>query len=47
MNHIKYHQQLVDTSSCTKIMMEATNGIVQKYIKGVTKDFFLFDSFFF
>ena len=40
MNHINYNQQLVGTLACTKIIMEATKGIGQKYRKGATKDFY-------
>ena len=46
MKHIKYHQQIGATAACTKIMMEASKGIGQKYRKGATKDCFLFDSWF-
>ena len=42
MNNRKYQQQLGATESCTKIMMEATKGIVLKDIKGATKDCLLF-----
>ena len=41
-----YQKELGSTAACTKRMMEATNGIGQKSIKGVTKDCFLFDSWF-
>ena len=44
MKHSKYQKDLGSTSACTKGMAEATKGIVQKYRKGVTKDYFLFDS---
>ena len=46
MKHSKYQQEIVATSACTKIMMEATKGISQKSIKGGTKDFFFFDIWF-
>ena len=46
MNDSKYHQKLGADSVCTKIMMEATEGIGQKSIKGGTKDCFLIDSWF-
>ena len=46
MKHIKYQQEIGETAACTKIMMEATKGIVQKSIKGGTKDCLLFDSWF-
>ena len=46
MKHSKYQKDLGATSSCTKKMMEAIKGIGQKSIKGGTKDFFLFDSWF-
>ena len=42
MKHIKYQQHLGATAVYTKIIMEATKGIGQKYRKGATKiDFFL------
>ena len=37
---------MVGTAACTKRMMEATKEIGQKSIKWVTKDCFLFDSWF-
>ena len=46
MKHSNFHQELVATAACTKRMMEATKGIGQKYIKGGTKDCFIFDSWF-
>ena len=46
MNHSKYHQDIGATAACTKIMTEATKGVGQKSIKGGTKDYFLFDSWF-
>ena len=46
MNQIKYHLQIGDTASCTNRMTEITKGVCQNGIKGYTKDFFLFDSFF-
>ena len=33
-------------AACNKRMLEATKRIGQKYRKGVTKDFFLFDIWF-
>ena len=47
MKHRKYQQELGATVACTKIMMQATKGIGQKYRKGVTKDCFLVDSWFY
>ena len=44
--HIKYQQELGVTTACTKRMTEATKRIGQKYRKGVTKDYFIFDSWF-
>ena len=44
MKQSKYHQKLGVTESCTKIMLEATKGIGQKYIKEATKDCFIFDN---
>ena len=46
MKHSKYQQELGANAACTKKIMEATEGIGQKSIKGGTKDFFLFDSWF-
>ena len=46
MNHIKYQQDLGATVACTKTIMEATKGRVQKSIKGGTKDYLLFGSLF-
>ena len=46
MNHSKYYHHLVATAVCTKIIMVATKWIGQKYIKGATKDCFIFDSWF-
>ena len=46
MKHSKYQQELGSTAACTKIMMEETKRIGQKSIKGGTKDFFLFVSWF-
>ena len=43
-NNRKYHLDLGAAAACTKIMIEATKGIGQKYRKGSTKDCFLFDS---
>ena len=39
MNNIKYHMELGETSDCTKRITEATKGLVQRDIKGATKDF--------
>ena len=44
MRHKNYQQELAATAACTKIMMEATKEIGQKYRKEATKDFFLFVS---
>ena len=46
MKDSKYQKDLGSTTACTKIMMEATKGIGQKYRKGRTKDCFLFYSWF-
>ena len=46
MNHSKYQKELGETAACTKIMMEATQGLVQKYRKRAMKDCFIFDSWF-
>ena len=46
MNHRKYQKELGATAACTRIIMEATKGIGQNYIKGVMKDCFLFDDWF-
>ena len=44
MENSKYQKQLVSNVECTKRVMEETKGIGQKYIKGDTKDCFLFGS---
>ena len=46
MNHRKYQKELGTTAACTKIMMEATKGIVQNSITVGMKVCFLFDSWF-
>ena len=46
MNHIKYHQQIGATEACTKIIVESTKVIGQKYINWTSKDCFLFYSCF-
>ena len=46
MKHIRHQQDIVAIPACTKIMMEATKGIGPKSIKGGTKDYYLFDSWF-
>ena len=46
MNHSKCQQQIGATAACTKIIMEATKGIVKKSRKGATKYCFVFDSWF-
>ena len=46
MKHSKYQQELGATASYNKKTMTATKGVYQKSIKGGTKDFFLFDSWF-
>ena len=38
-----YHLQIGSTISCTKIILEATKGIIQKDVKGTTKYCFLFE----
>ena len=40
MKHIKYQKELGSTVAFTKRMMEAKKGIVQKYRKGTTNDFY-------
>ena len=45
-NHINYQKELGATTACTKIMMEGTKGIGNNNIKRVTKDCFIFDSWF-
>ena len=40
MKHIKCQQDLLATVAFTNIIMEATEGIGQKYKKGATKDCF-------
>ena len=45
-NNSKYHMQLGDAAACTKIMMEATNGICQRSIKRGYQGFYVFDSWF-
>ena len=44
MYNIKYNMQIGATESCKKIVMEETNQISQRYIKGSTKGCFPFDS---
>ena len=46
MNYSNYHQQIGATTACTKIMTEAIKGIGQRYVKGSTKDCFIFDNWF-
>ena len=46
MNQRNYQKYFGATSACTKRMMEATKRIGQKSIKGGTKDYFLFDSWY-
>ena len=46
MNNIKYHLQIVETTAFTNKMVESTNGIGQRYIKGATKDCFLSNGWF-
>ena len=46
MKRSKYQKELGSTAAFTKIMMEATKGVCQKYRKGATNDCFLFDSWF-
>ena len=41
MKHSKYQKEIGATESYTKIMVEATNGIGKKYIKGGKKGFSL------
>ena len=44
--HSKYQQEIRATEACTKRMMEATEGIGQKSIKGGTDYSLLFDDWF-
>ena len=44
MKHSKYQKELGSTADFTKMIMEATKGVVQKSLKGVTKYCFLFES---
>ena len=44
MKHSKYHQYLGVILACTKRMVESTKKIGQNYIKGATKDRFIFYS---
>ena len=46
MKNSRYHQELGTTATCTKRMMEETQGIGQKSKKGGPKGCFLFDSWF-
>ena len=45
--HRKYQQEIGVTAACAKRMMEATNGIGHKSIKGVTKYWFFFNRWFY
>ena len=47
MNNRKYHLQLGEASAFTKRTREAKKGIGQRYIKGDTKNCFIFDNWFF
>ena len=38
MKHSKYQKDFGTTAACTKIIMEAKKGVIQKYRKGATKD---------
>ena len=46
MNNIRYHLYLGSTEDCKKKIMEATNRLVQRNVKGSTKYRFIFDSWF-
>ena len=46
MKHSKHQQELGATEDFNKRMVEATNGLCQKSIKGGTTDCFLFDNWF-
>ena len=46
MNNIKYHLDLGSTSACTKKIMEATKGFVQRDVNLSNNDFFLFGGWF-
>ena len=39
--------QIESMEACTKMITEATKGIGSRYIKGATKDCFIFDSLLF
>ena len=40
----RYHMKLGATATCTNRLMEQTKGVLQRSLKGSTRDFFLFDS---
>ena len=40
----RYHLELSTTSTCTKILTEDTKELVQRDLKGPTRDCFLFNS---
>ena len=46
MKSSRYHLELGATSACTKILMDNTNGLGQRALKGSTKDYFLVESWF-
>ena len=46
MKHSKYQHHIGATVAYTKTMMEATKGVRQRYRKGATKDFFIFENWF-
>ena len=43
MKSSRYNLLFGTTAACTKILMEETNGLGQRYFKGSTKGCFLFD----
>ena len=47
MNKIKYNLHLGETADCTNRMMEETNLLGHRDVKGDSKDCFLFDIWFF
>ena len=46
MKLIRYNSELGTTATCTNRLMEETKGLCQRALKGSTRDFFLFGSWF-
>ena len=46
MKYIRYHLKLCATAACTKKLMEETSELGTRDLKGSTRDFFLFGSWF-